>query len=165
MHGEGAPEEGDGRPSADAAKNKLDPSAPQKADDSEGSSTEDEESKEDSDKLERMESDDNDADSELEALLREDSEISSSSSEGEQHLPASKVRKKGKRKGHSTDESPVSTIGVLVVACWTLRIPIMLRDLTRCVGLACGSIDPLRFTCTFMFAAAEGSSGCMSFHT
>ena len=132
MHGEGAPDKGDGRPSVDTAKAKPDPNAPRKEDDSEGSSTEDdEESKKDSDKPESDEEGGDDADSELEALLREDSEISSSASSDGEH-PLS-VHKKGKRKGHSTDESPISTIAVLVVACWTLRIPVMLRDFTRCV--------------------------------
>ncbi|KAF9485275.1 hypothetical protein BDN70DRAFT_847983 [Pholiota conissans] len=72
-------------------------------------------------------------DPELEALMRENSELSSSSSEGEKISPIGNARKKGKKKGHPAIESPVSTIAVLVVACWTLRIPVMLRDFTRLV--------------------------------
>ena len=66
-------------------------------------------------------------DSELEALMRENSDLSSSSDEDEaqgKSLP----KKKGKRKGRSVEESPVSTIAVLVLGCWTLRIPVMYRD-------------------------------------
>ena len=69
-------------------------------------------------------------DSELEALMRENSDLSSSSDEDEtqgEPLP----KKQGKRKGKSVEESPVSTIAVLVLGCWTLRIPVMYRDFSR----------------------------------
>jgi hypothetical protein len=73
---------------------------------------------------------DEEEDSELEALMRENSDLSSSSDEDEtqgEPLP----KKKGKKKGRSAEESPVSTIAVLVLGCWTLRIPVMYRDFSR----------------------------------
>lgn len=126
---EAGPKEGDNRLSADAVKSEAESSQPKAANDAAGSATENETGK----RKNKVESDESDEeDSEIEALLREDSEIStSSSSEGEKATPTSKAHKKGKRRGHATEESPVATIGVLVVACWTLRIPVMLRDFTR----------------------------------
>ncbi|KAF8974480.1 hypothetical protein BDZ97DRAFT_1935346 [Flammula alnicola] len=77
-----------------------------------------------------------DEDSELDALMRENSDLSSSSSDGDgTHKPPTrkKFRRKGKARGRSSYESPVSTVSVLVLACWTLRIPVMIRDLTKLI--------------------------------
>jgi RNA polymerase I-specific transcription initiation factor RRN7 len=105
------------------------------SDDSTGSVTGDKNGK--SEVEEDDDEDEVEEDPELEALMRENSELSSSSSEDEKASPIGNPRKKGKKKGHSSVESPVSTIAVLVVACWMLRIPVMLRDFTRCVfGMA-----------------------------
>lgn len=77
------------------------------------------------------------ADSELEALLRENSDFSSSDSEhdeGEAKKVPETVKKwvKDKRRhARLSYETPVNTIAVLVVACWMLRIPVMYRDFTR----------------------------------
>ena len=76
------------------------------------------------------EEDEEEEDSELEALMRENSDLSSSSDEGESR-GKSLPNKKGKRKGRSVEESPMSTIAVLVLGCWTLRIPVMYRDFAR----------------------------------
>jgi len=73
--------------------------------------------------------DEEEEDSELEALMRENSDLSSSSDEDETQGKA--LPKKGRRKGRWIEESPVSTVGVLVLGCWTLRIPVMYRDFTR----------------------------------
>lgn len=80
-------------------------------------------------------------DSEMEELLRENSEISSSSEEEEEgegnHGPRnpSRARIDGWRRTRTTRsiESLASTLAVLVVAFWQLRIPIMYQDLMRFV--------------------------------
>jgi RNA polymerase I-specific transcription initiation factor RRN7 len=71
--------------------------------------------------------------SELEALMRENSDFSSSSSSDEKQaaIPSTKKRGKAKRKkGRSSYDRPVSTLAVLVVACWIMRVPAMYRDFT-----------------------------------
>ena len=73
-------------------------------------------------------------DSELEALLRENSNVSSSDSEDEGPRDSNEdgeSKGKARRKGRGVYESPASTIAVLIVACWTLRIPVMYRDFTQ----------------------------------
>ena len=79
-------------------------------------------------------------DPELAALLQMNSDMSSSSDaederEGElkgQEQGEWKTKVKGKsKKGRYAYEMPASTIAVLIVACWTLRIPVMYRDFTR----------------------------------
>lgn len=71
---------------------------------------------------------------ELEALMQENSDISDSSEEEGENLIPSNKKKGGKSKGRIAWESPASTIAVLVVGCWTLRIPVMYRDFSRCDG-------------------------------
>ena len=68
---------------------------------------------------------------ELEALLRENSDISDSSDEEDDNLVSAGNEKPRKSKGRFVYESPVSTVAVLVVGCWTLRIPVMYRDFSR----------------------------------
>ncbi|KAJ7665533.1 hypothetical protein B0H17DRAFT_1336528 [Mycena rosella] len=70
-------------------------------------------------------------DPELEELLAENS-ASESSSEGEDEVDAKSVppRRTPKRHEH---ERLVNTLAVIVVACWTLRVPILYRDLTRLI--------------------------------
>jgi RNA polymerase I-specific transcription initiation factor RRN7 len=81
-----------------------------------------------------------DDDPELAALLQMNSDISSPSdsedeTEGEfkrQEQGEGKTKTKGRRhKGRYAYEMPASTIAVLIVACWTLRIPVMCRDFAR----------------------------------
>lgn len=70
---------------------------------------------------------------ELEALMRENSDFSSSSSSDEKRaaIPSTKKRGKAKRKqGRSSYDRPVSTLAVLVVACWMIKVPAMYRDFT-----------------------------------
>ncbi|KAF9008975.1 hypothetical protein BDQ17DRAFT_1406924 [Cyathus striatus] len=75
-------------------------------------------------------------DSEMEDLMLENSEISSSSDDGEGNMEGPSTRtavtKKG-GKGQHRYESPASTIAVLVVACWTLRLPVLYRDFARVI--------------------------------
>ncbi|KIM46103.1 hypothetical protein M413DRAFT_16851 [Hebeloma cylindrosporum] len=94
--------------------------------------------------LNNDEDEEEEEDSELEALMRENSDLSSSSDEDEmQGIPLPK--KTGKRKGRSVEESPVSTIAVLVLGCWTLRIPVMYRDFARIIeSYELPYLDPLR---------------------
>lgn len=95
----------------------------------------DEDSDEDEDDVGKPEED-----PELAALLRANSDIESSEEEEDeppQEEPTSKhkakTKTKGKRKtrGRHVYESPASTIAVLIVACWTMRIPALCRDFTR----------------------------------
>ncbi|KAF9569285.1 hypothetical protein CPC08DRAFT_623499 [Agrocybe pediades] len=73
-------------------------------------------------------------DPELEALMRENSDISDSSDEGEDDEARTSVpKKKHFSKGKSPYESLASTIAVLVVACWTMRIPVMYQDFARII--------------------------------
>ncbi|KAG5648986.1 hypothetical protein DXG03_000335 [Asterophora parasitica] len=85
-------------------------------------------------------------DSELAALLRVNSDVDESSTEEEEEEDKDKSStRKGKDKGKKSNkgigrmrgrhvyESPASTIAVLVVACWTLRVPALCRDFTRLI--------------------------------
>ena len=61
--------------------------------------------------------------------MQENSDISDSSDEEDDNLVAEK--KPSKSKTRSEYETLVGTIAVLVVGCWTLRIPVMYRDFSR----------------------------------
>ncbi|PPQ98550.1 hypothetical protein CVT24_004041 [Panaeolus cyanescens] len=81
---------------------------------------------------------DDDDDDELDELMRENSEISSTSDDDQEEKggvdgETATNTKSGKRRGRLMYESPACTIAVLMVACWTLRLPIMYRDLTRLI--------------------------------
>jgi RNA polymerase I-specific transcription initiation factor RRN7 len=71
---------------------------------------------------------------ELDALMQENSDISDSSNEEDDNLVPAGDKKPGKSKTKPAYESPVGTIAVLVVGCWTLRIPVMYRDFSRYDG-------------------------------
>jgi RNA polymerase I-specific transcription initiation factor RRN7 len=69
--------------------------------------------------------------SELEALMRENSDFSSSSSSDEKQAATPSTKKRGKakrKKGRLSYDRPVCTLAVLVVACWMIRVPAMYRD-------------------------------------
>ena len=77
---------------------------------------------------------DEDEDPELEALMRENSdvsELSDDNEEGEKLLVPNTAKKKKLNNGKSPYESLASTIAVLMLACWTMRIPVMYQDFTR----------------------------------
>ncbi|KAL0949478.1 hypothetical protein HGRIS_009531 [Hohenbuehelia grisea] len=94
-------------------------------------------------------------DPELAALLRENSESSSSSSseadsdtedktEGKSKAPAA-PRGQGKRKGKYTHEGLQSTLAVLLVALWMLRVPVVYADMRRLIEMfKLPYLDPLR---------------------
>ncbi|GLB33896.1 hypothetical protein LshimejAT787_0107800 [Lyophyllum shimeji] len=84
---------------------------------------------------------DGEEDPELAALLRANSDLEESSSEDEpfdhdkdkplKGKHKSRPRGAGRRRGRHVYESPASTIAVLIVACWTMRIPTLCRDFTE----------------------------------
>ncbi|KAJ6539432.1 hypothetical protein B0H19DRAFT_1179057 [Mycena capillaripes] len=66
-------------------------------------------------------------------LLAENS-ASESSSDGENEDDIKSMPPAAKsRKGLHKYEQPVNTLAVIVLACWTLRVPILYRDLTRLI--------------------------------
>ncbi|KAG6911180.1 hypothetical protein DXG01_003047 [Tephrocybe rancida] len=76
-----------------------------------------------------------DEDPELATLLRVNSDLEESSESGDDDGPVKHRGKiKGQKRGHKIYESPASTIAVIVVGCWTLRIPVLCCDFTRQVG-------------------------------
>ena len=77
---------------------------------------------------------DDDGDPELASLLRENSEMSSSSDEeGEEDGPsAPAAKRREKRQGSDTYEGMSSTVAVLMLGCWTMRIPVLYLDFARC---------------------------------
>ncbi|KAG6857093.1 hypothetical protein H0H87_009654 [Tephrocybe sp. NHM501043] len=73
-----------------------------------------------------------DEDPELAELMRSNSDADDSSGSGdEDEPPKHKGRMKGRSHGRKIYEGPASTIAVLMVGCWTLRIPVLCRDLTK----------------------------------
>jgi RNA polymerase I-specific transcription initiation factor RRN7 len=72
-------------------------------------------------------------DPEMEALLREMSEPSSSEHEDQPPPTSFPVRKAKKRRERGTYDLPANNIAVLVLGCWTLRIPVLYMDFIRFV--------------------------------
>lgn len=70
---------------------------------------------------------------ELEALLHENSELEESSDEDEDDEKEVEKGKESSRRGQGPNvyEKPASTIAVLMVACWTMRVPVLCRDFIR----------------------------------
>lgn len=75
-------------------------------------------------------------DEELEALLRANSDLEDSSDGEDEEKPVKQARDIQSRR-QQIYESPASTIAVLIVGCWTLRVPALCRDFTR-------QVDPER---------------------
>ena len=76
---------------------------------------------------------DEDRDDELEDLMRQLSGSEGSSDDG---APPAEDRKFGpaprrRKKGHAPHEAPMGNLSVLIVACWTMRVPVLYRDLIR----------------------------------
>lgn len=71
-------------------------------------------------------------DPEMAKLLRENSEASSSDDAGTQETPnvepPAKRRKRQRTQIHSGYDSPAGNLAVLMVACWSLRVPMMYKD-------------------------------------
>lgn len=93
-------------------------------------------SRESSDNEKEAQVDDDDLENELEldALMQENSDFSDSSDEEDDNLVPAGAKKPGKSAIRSAYESLVGSIAVLVVGCWTLRIPVMYRDFSRYDG-------------------------------
>ncbi|KAG5342538.1 hypothetical protein C0989_000666 [Termitomyces sp. Mn162] len=90
------------------------------------------ESEDESHSDEEDEQEEKSRDEELEALLRANSDLEDSSDDEDGEKPPKPAgRMPGRRRGYQVYESPESTIAVLIVGCWTLRIPILCRDFTR----------------------------------
>lgn len=74
-------------------------------------------------------------DEELEKLMRENSDLESSSSSGdnddERKGIAGLKENPRKRRNHDLHryESPSNNIAILMLACWTLRVPVLYRDI------------------------------------
>lgn len=94
-------------------------------------------------------------DDEMERLLRENSEASSSEedeldpSQPLQHIHAEGGRRRNK-KGKEPNrgyEAPAANLAVLMVACWTMRIPVMYMDFIKCVCpiRLCSDYSPVGF--------------------
>ncbi|KAI0677598.1 hypothetical protein C8Q78DRAFT_960540 [Trametes maxima] len=81
------------------------------------------------------ESDGSTHDSELDELMRENSEESSSSEDEGENTPKRKpvARAPRKKRTFGQHDVPACTISCLVLACWTLRLPVMYMDFVRCV--------------------------------
>ncbi|KAI0719577.1 hypothetical protein C8T65DRAFT_706255 [Cerioporus squamosus] len=83
------------------------------------------------------ESEESGEDSELDRLMRENSESPSSDDEGHtesrKHSSAHVSKKKKRTFGRHNHDEPASTVSVLVVACWTLRLPVIYMDFVRLI--------------------------------
>jgi RNA polymerase I-specific transcription initiation factor RRN7 len=77
--------------------------------------------------------DKSDPDPEIDQLLRENSESSDDSDDEERSRIPVHVNAGRKTKGVPPEEGPASTVAVLVVTCWLLRIPVMYQDFARYV--------------------------------
>ncbi|TFY64273.1 hypothetical protein EVG20_g5993 [Dentipellis fragilis] len=89
------------------------------------------------------------ADPEMEELLRE---LSESSSEEEEDAaesgpkPAGAPRERKARGAEGRHDGPASNLAVLVLALWTMRIPVMYLDLIRLIeAYELPYLDPIRF--------------------
>lgn len=68
-------------------------------------------------------------DPELEALLEQ---LSASSGEDDPDPPSVPIgQTHATRKARGVYELPANNIAVLILACWTLRIPVTFRDFTK----------------------------------
>ncbi|KAF9464466.1 hypothetical protein BDZ94DRAFT_1161887 [Collybia nuda] len=126
----GSPEKNDpGRASTPKSRISSSPKPP--AQDEEGEeivNTDDESGDDDEDDEEGTEGEDE----ELAALLQENSEVSSSSVSSSESGSESETDQKPK-KGRYAYETPANTLSVLITAFWTLRIPVLARDLIRLI--------------------------------
>ncbi|KIK68049.1 hypothetical protein GYMLUDRAFT_36871 [Collybiopsis luxurians FD-317 M1] len=88
-----------------------------------------------------------DVDFELAELMRENSESEDDDGElgDDDNLRKGKPQEQRRRHGHNAYEGPANNLAVLMVALWTLRIPVMYRDLIRHIELyQLPYLDPIR---------------------
>ncbi|TFK55944.1 hypothetical protein OE88DRAFT_1621636 [Heliocybe sulcata] len=94
------------------------------------------------------ESSDAESDPEMAALMREASETSSSEDEDAREKPPqpdSAAKRTGKHRTYSKYDAPVNTIAVLVLACWTLRLPVVYNDFVKVIeAYELPYLDPVR---------------------
>ncbi|KAI0686432.1 hypothetical protein BC835DRAFT_1288082 [Cytidiella melzeri] len=96
------------------------------------------------------ESDEGELDDEMEKLLRENSEASSSDDGDEQlHTQPSAGSERGRsKKGQDTNkgyDSPAANLAVLMVACWTMRVPVIYKDFIKLIeSYDLPYLDPVR---------------------
>ncbi|OJT03792.1 RNA polymerase I-specific transcription initiation factor rrn7 [Trametes pubescens] len=86
-------------------------------------------------------------DEELEELMRENSETPSDDDDEPTSTPRPRptARRPRKRRTFGHYDTPASTVSCLVVACWTLRLPVMYVDFVRSVeSYELPYLDPLR---------------------
>ena len=99
--------------------------------------------------------DDSERDEELEELMRENSETPSSDEDevdddSERKRKATDTSTRKKRRTFGEYDTLTSTVAVLTVACWTLRLPLMYVDLTRYIEL-----DHVRLSVLMVFQACR----------
>ncbi|KAI0318706.1 hypothetical protein OF83DRAFT_1056361 [Amylostereum chailletii] len=86
---------------------------------------------------------------ELDALLQGLSGTSSSSDEtddADHPKPADERRRKGGKGALGRHDGPASNIAILVVACWTMRLPVIYMDFVRLIeAYNLPFLDPLRY--------------------
>ncbi|KAL4076065.1 hypothetical protein J3A83DRAFT_4357184 [Scleroderma citrinum] len=78
--------------------------------------------------------DKSDADAELDALLQENSEVSSTNEDSsEEETP--RIKKRHIKRSSLVDRynRPENTISVLVLACWTIRVPVVYMDFINAI--------------------------------
>ncbi|KAI0349413.1 hypothetical protein OH77DRAFT_1499561 [Trametes cingulata] len=86
------------------------------------------------------------SDSELDELMRENSETPSSEEDELESTPRPKTTSRvRKRRTFGNYDAPATTISCLVLACWTLRIPIIYTDFIKLIeSYDLPYLDPLR---------------------
>ncbi|KAM6495809.1 hypothetical protein JOM56_008515 [Amanita muscaria] len=82
---------------------------------------------------EESDGNENDIDSELEQLLSGNSDSSSEDENEGTRLDADKQQSGKTRRKVRGEEGPPSTIVVLMIACWLLRIPVICQDFSRAI--------------------------------
>ncbi|OBZ70396.1 RNA polymerase I-specific transcription initiation factor rrn7 [Grifola frondosa] len=84
-------------------------------------------------------------DAEMADLMRENSEISSSSGEEESDQAQPRVKGTRRKRLYRKYDAPASNIAVLILACWTLRLPVMYMDFVRLIeAYELPYLDPVR---------------------
>ncbi|KAF5344129.1 hypothetical protein D9758_008864 [Tetrapyrgos nigripes] len=87
-------------------------------------------SEDDTDQDKSGKNDDADQDLELAELLRQNSETSSQEESGDER-PTANESTTTRTRGRSENEGPATNLAVLMVALWTMRVPVLYRDFTR----------------------------------
>lgn len=94
------------------------------------------------------ESTDTEDDPEMAALMRDASESSSSEEDDSATRPLqteSSTKHKGKHRNYGKYDAPANTIAVLVLACWTMRLPMIYQDFIKIIETyELPYLDPVR---------------------